>query len=131
MGWNGLILGMQFNKMAKLKRLKGFSEFVKRLKHPRKNDSKKIRLKNRSDCNSKRRAKIIRTKIFSEQKTIFSNNFCEQFFRTFFANNFFEHFDQFWKRQSEHETHEIQMILKKLEAMEQMEDSEGMRYNIS
>jgi len=33
-------------------------------------------------------------------------------------------------RQSEHETHEIQMILKKLEAMEQMEDSEELENEI-
>lgn len=139
MGWNGLILGMQFNKMAKLKRLKGFSEFVKRLKHPRKNDSKKIRLKNRLDWNSKKRAKNYQNKNFFQNKKNFRTK--EKFFelyekigkfsRKFKKNCEFEHFDQFRKRQSEHETHEIQMILKKLEAMEQMEDSEGMRYNIS
>lgn len=60
---------MQFNKMAKLKRLKGFSEFVKRLKHPRKNDSKKnptkkqIRLKF-----EKTGEKLSEQKFFSEQK---------------------------------------------------------------
>ena len=32
---------MQFNKMPKLKRLKGFSEYVKRLKHPQKTTRKK------------------------------------------------------------------------------------------
>ena len=57
--------------MAKLKRLKGFSEFVKRLKHPRKNDSKKIRLKNRLDRNSKKTGeKLSEQKFFSEQKKI-------------------------------------------------------------
>ena len=57
--------------MAKLKRLKGFSEFVKRLKHPRKNDSKKnptkkqIRLKF-----EKTGEKLSEQKFFSEQKKI-------------------------------------------------------------
>ena len=125
--------------MAKLKRLKGFSEFVKRLKHPRKNDSKKnptkkqIRLKF-----EKTGEKLSEQKFFSEQKNFRTKEkFFElyekigKFSRKFKKNCEFEHFDQFRKRQSEHETHEIQMILKKLEAMEQMEDSEGMRYNIS
>ena len=71
--------------MAKLKRLKGFSEFVKRLKQPRKNDSKKIRLKKTDQIVIlKKRAKnyqnenFFRTKNISERKIFFESvNFRE------------------------------------------------------
>ena len=49
---------MQFNKMAKLKRLKGFSEFVKKVEtSPKKRLEKNPTRKNRLDWNSKKWAK--------------------------------------------------------------------------
>ena len=102
---------MQFNKMPKLKRLKGFSEYVKRLKHPQKNDSKKIGLKTDQIIIRKKTGKnyqydiFFRTKNISERKKKlfelyqklvgkfsgkfpkktqqFLTNFFEEFFRTF------------------------------------------------
>ena len=55
--------------MAKLKRLKGFSEFVKRLKHPRKNDSTKNPTKKQIRLKFEKTGEKLSEKKFSEQKT--------------------------------------------------------------